>query len=193
MNNKIFFSLMVFVFSPLIASEVMIFAKQPMTALIKINNESVERYNVQDVRKVDFCDLQVNSFYKYPEGVEKENIGGTLKLAVTPYSMEIQGSDKNQYVISFDGDSFVNLRKKLVKINKSEKNIGSSDRMFHVSLMDDQHAKKGVCFYFKEKQVEQIISMKKSSDMRSILAVFGVVGCVALVYTWIFILKAWRY
>lgn len=193
MNNKIFFSFTLSVFSFVIASE------KDMTVQIKINNADVERYEVRDVRRIDSKDLSSgifkmyskdllssnvkNIYYEYPQEIEAKDIERihNLKLIITSDAIVIEGRNenqyKNQYAIQFTGDSLANLKKELEKANKASK-YEFEIREFQIRLTN-QDVTKGVYFSLTEEQF-QLISPK--SYVSTIVTVCGVAGLMGLFY-----------
>lgn len=178
MNNKIFFSFMLSVFSLSIASETMV--KQRMVAQIQVNNAAAEDYEVRDVRKLGIYAVAGSGVYEYPTRIKEKDIEfieKNLKLTVIQNAIEITGSGENLYDIQFVGASLANLKKALEKANElRETRLGDQD--FMISLVN-QDVTKGVSFSLTEEQFEFIT---QDFHMAKIVTMFGVAGLIALMY-----------
>jgi|SRR5579862_6083913 hypothetical protein len=179
MNNKIFFSFMVFVFSPLIASELTALARiSSMYPTISIGGGKDRVCNVIGIEKRS---LEVPTLFDALrcEGTHRVNAQSII-LAKDKNSVEITGqySEDCKYVINFAGDSFVNLKKELEKDDKHYRFFGGFFPVFEISLI---HLGNPTVLIMSESQFQEQI-MGKWSLISKIMASFGIAGLAALIY-----------
>jgi hypothetical protein len=151
MNNKIFFSFIVFVFSPLIASEINVRRNERMFADIKIDKEDYVQYEVEYIQKIDSSGRKL---FIYESQAKDKNIRTKciedIQLFFQLDGVEIQGQYKNSFCkMLFSTD----LMGELDEINKASKNM-LDDRNFKTCLVNKSKTKK-VFFTFTEKQYKQ--------------------------------------
>jgi hypothetical protein len=175
-NNKIVCCLSLGIMFSLTASQRI--ERQVIAAQVDMNNGNTRDYEVKDVRKFETADIieKDNLFYSYPEQIRSIDrvIGSTKINTVTSNSLVIEGSNINQYVVQFTGDSYANLKKELEKVNEVPKRNEVDYRTFQISLIDKEMTR-GVSFDLTEEQFQRIMG-PKTSKPKIILTTLGVAG-----------------
>jgi hypothetical protein len=172
MNNKIFFSFMLCVFSLVRASELPI---SPMYSYVRVNNENSGPCIVTWVERKS---LEVPTLFDDLESKDTHRVRAqSIILAKDKKSVEIIGCESNnQYVINFAGTSFVNLKKELEKAANAFK--GGFFPVFEIRLTGSN---KPLVLVIGESQAQEQIMGKWSLESK-IMAIFGVGFVAALIY-----------
>ena len=138
MSNKIFFSFMVTVFSPLIASEINVRRNERMFANIKIDKEDYVQYEVEYIQKIDSSEKKL---FSYKSQIRDENIKTKciedIQLLFGLDEVEIQGKCKNSFYKMFFP---IDLIGELNEINKASKNM-PDERNFKIGLVNKSRHK----------------------------------------------------
>lgn len=183
MNNKIFFSLMLFVFSPLIASESTALVQQQhisqMWATICAKNgiwASTVRGGVIGIEKRS---LEIPILGDTFESIYPRVNAQCITFAKDKKSVEIIGKNlknNNEYVIKFADDSFINLKKELEKPNRGSIS-GGFFPVFEIKLMA---AGNPLVLVIEESQFQENIMGKWS--FTQVMTGFGIAGLAVLIY-----------
>jgi hypothetical protein len=177
MNYKVFFSLMLCVFFPLIASDKTTSAQQQrisdMQAIICVNDEDSKIGLVTDIKKK-------SKRLALSDALESKSTcqiwAQGITLSKNKNSIEIIGMDNSdtEYRINFADDSFGNLKKELEKANVSN---GGFYPVFQIHLM---YSGNPFTLVIEESQFQEQIMGRWSLDSK-IMTGFTVVGLLALI------------